>query len=122
MKFSGICLITPDVAALAVFYARVLDCAPLGDDTHSEFRFGNAGMAIYSIAGMEELAPGSMTGAGYGSFTIVIEVEDIQAEYRRIQQLGVPLLKPLQRHPWGATSFWFRDPDGNIVDFVHSAN
>ena len=20
-------------------------------------------------------------------------------------------------HPWGARSFWFRDPDGNIVDF-----
>jgi catechol-2,3-dioxygenase len=20
-------------------------------------------------------------------------------------------------HPWGSSSFWFRDPDGNIIDF-----
>jgi hypothetical protein len=26
-------------------------------------------------------------------------------------------VKPLQTHPWGARSFRFREPDGNLVDF-----
>ena len=120
MKFVGICLITQDVARLAVFYAQVLDCPPLGDDTHAEFPFGDAGLAIYSVQGTEAMAPGSMAGAGAGGFTLIFEVRDIQAECERIQALGIPLVKPLQTHPWGATSFWFRDPDGNLVDFVKS--
>ena len=119
MKFSGTCLITHDVASLAIFYARVLDCAPIGDDTHTEFRLGSAGLAIYSIAGMEAMAPGSMNGAGWGGTTLIFDVDDIEAEYARIQALGIAMLKPLQTHPWGAASFWFRDPDGNIVDFAH---
>ena len=118
MKFSGICLITRDVASLAVFYAQVLDCAPLGDDTHAEFPFGDAGLAIYSYHGTEDMAPGSTAGAGTGACTLIFEVDDIRSECERIQALGIALVKPLQTHPWGATSFWFRDPDGNLVDFV----
>jgi predicted enzyme related to lactoylglutathione lyase len=120
MKFSGICLITHDVASLAVFYAQVLNCAPQGDDTHAEFPFGDAGLAIYSYHGTEAMAPGSTAGAGTGAVTLIFEVQDIHAEWARIQAMGIPLVKPLQTHPWGSTSFWFRDPDGNLVDFVKS--
>jgi uncharacterized glyoxalase superfamily protein PhnB len=31
--------------------------------------------------------------------------------------MGIKMVKPPQTHPWGARAFWFRDPDGNIVDF-----
>jgi predicted enzyme related to lactoylglutathione lyase len=118
MEFIGACLITKDVPALSIFYARVFDCAPEGDEHHAEFRFGDVGLAIYSYVGMDDMAPGCMARAGHGGVTLMFEVQDIEAEYQRIQSLGIPLLKPLQSHPWGARSFWFRDPDGNIVDFV----
>jgi uncharacterized glyoxalase superfamily protein PhnB len=66
---------------------------------------------------MENMAPGSLQGAGSGSVTLMFAVEDIEAEYARLQALGVPIVKPLQTHLWGSRSFWFRDPDGNLVDF-----
>jgi uncharacterized glyoxalase superfamily protein PhnB len=63
------------------------------------------------------MAPRSMQGAGYGSFTTMFEVKDVDAEYERIKALNVEFVMLPTTHPWGARSFWFRDPDGNIIDF-----
>jgi len=116
MKFIGICLITDDVDRLVAFYSRVLQRSAAGDSTHAEFNLDGLGLAIYSRQGTEQMAPGSTQGAGQGGFTIILEVEDADAECARITALGIPLLKPLASYPWGARAFWFRDPDGNIVD------
>jgi catechol 2,3-dioxygenase-like lactoylglutathione lyase family enzyme len=74
------------------------------------------------VEGMEEMAPNSMDGAGYGSFTITFEVKDVDEEYERIKTLGVEFLKLPTTHPWGCRSFWFRDLDRNIVNFVTILN
>ena len=29
----------------------------------------------------------------------------------------MPIVKPPTTQPWGRRSVWFRDPDGNIVNF-----
>jgi uncharacterized glyoxalase superfamily protein PhnB len=117
MKLVGICLITKDVPALADFYAKVLGVKAEGNDVHAELSTEGAGIAIFSVEGMESMAPRSMQGAGRGSFTTMFEVEDVDAEYERLKALGVEFVMPPTTHPWGARSFWFRDPDGNIVDF-----
>ena len=117
MKFDGVCLITNDVPALANFYAKVLGCTAEGDEQHAELATDGAHLAIFSINGMESMAPHSMQGAGYGSFTLGFEVEDVDAEYERLKTFGVEFVLLPKTHPWGARSFWFRDPDGNIVDF-----
>jgi uncharacterized glyoxalase superfamily protein PhnB len=117
VKFVGICLITNDVPSLADFYAKVLGVEAEGNDVHAELNTEGAGIAIFSTEGMENMAPGSMQGAGCGSFTTMFEVEDVDAEYKRLKALGVEFIMRPTTHPWGARSFWFRDPDGNIVDF-----
>jgi len=117
MKFAGICLITENVPSLAAFYAQILGVEADGDETHVEMRTDGAGLAIYSVTGMESLAPGSMAGAGCGSFTISFEVQNVDAEYERLKAIGVEFVKLPATHPWGARSCWFRDPDGNIVNF-----
>jgi catechol 2,3-dioxygenase-like lactoylglutathione lyase family enzyme len=117
MEFVGICLITQDVPLLADFYKRVLQVEADGDDTHVELGTRGAHISIFSEQGMEGLAPGSMQGAGKGGFTIGFEVGDVDAEYARLAQMGASFVKPPQTHPWGARSFWFRDPDGNLIDF-----
>ena len=118
MRLVELCLITKDVPALAQFYTKVLGVQAVGDETHMALSTEGAALAIFSVQGMESMAPGSMRGAGHGSFTMAFEVDDVDAEYARMQALGVEFVKPPQTHPWGARSFWFRDPDGNIVDFV----
>ncbi len=117
MEFTGICLITKNVPLLADFYARVLRVAAEGDETHVEMKTKGAQLAIFSVEGMEGLAPLSMQGAGHGSFTIGFEVQDVDGEFERLNGMGVAMVKPPTTHPWGSRSFWFRDPDGNIVNF-----
>jgi catechol 2,3-dioxygenase-like lactoylglutathione lyase family enzyme len=117
VKFVGICLITNNVPALADFYAKVLGVKAEGDDVHVELNTEGAGISIFSVEGMESMAPLSMQGAGYGNFTMAFEVKDVDAEYERLKALGVEFVKLPATHPWGNRAFWFRDPDGNIVDF-----
>ena len=117
MKFAGICLITKNVSNLANFYTKVLGVKADGDDTHVELITEGGGMTIFSVEGMENLAPQSMQGAGTGCITIGFEVDDVDAEYDRLNAFGVDFVKLPTTHPWGTRSFWFRDPDGNIVNF-----
>ena len=117
MKFVGICLITDDVPGLADFYTKVLGVKAEGDDVHVELNTEGANISIFSAEGMEGIAPLSMQGAGYGSFTIAFEVSDVDAEYERLKSLDVEFVKLPATHPWGCRSLWFRDPDGNIIDF-----
>ena len=117
MKFTGICLITNNVPALTKFYTNVLGVEAVGDDNHAELKTEGATISIFSTRGMDEMVSGSMQGAGHGSFTIGFEVRDINAEYIRLREMDIEFLKSPTAHPWGCISFWFRDPDGNIVDF-----
>ena len=88
-----------------------------GESVHAIFSVEGAMLSIFSAEGMEEMAPGSMADAGYGGFTIEFEVEDVDREYERLRAMEVPIVKPPTTQPWGRRSFWFRDPDGNIVNF-----
>ncbi len=117
MKFTGICLVTENVPALVQFYTKILGCQAAGDDTHAEFEMDGLSLAIFTRQGMEEMAPGSMEGAGHGAITIGIQVDDVDAQYARLKALGVTFVKLPATYTWGARSVWFRDPDGNIVDF-----
>lgn len=48
------------------------------------------------------------------------QVSDANAEYRRIQSLGVEVKEPPRDLPWGYRYFHVKDPDGNGVDVVQS--
>jgi catechol 2,3-dioxygenase-like lactoylglutathione lyase family enzyme len=117
MKFVGICLVTNNVPEMVDFYTKVLGVKAEGDDVHAVLDTDGAGIAIFSTEGMESMAPRSVQGAGCGNFTTMFEVEDVDAEYERLKALDVEFVMLPTTHPWGARSFWFRDPDGNIVDF-----
>lgn len=117
MEFVGICLVTKNVPALAKFYTEVLGIDAEGDDVHVELNTEGASITIFSAEGMEKMAPRSMQGAGYGSFTIGFRVTDVDAEYERLKTLGIEFVKLPATHPWGSRSVWFRDPDGNVVNF-----
>jgi uncharacterized glyoxalase superfamily protein PhnB len=79
-------------------------------------------LTLFHTAGMEQMAPGSMQGAGIGNVVIEFEVEDVDQEYARLLALGASIVKPPTTQPWGLRSVWFRDPDGNIVNFFAVVN
>jgi len=117
MNFTGFCLLTSDVQKLLGFYQNILRVSGEGDQTHATVNVNGCSFAIFSLIGMEELAPGSMGGTGCGRFTLDFEVDDVDQEYQRLQQLNVAVIKPPRTHEWGRRSMWFWDPDGNIVNF-----
>ncbi len=116
-RFNGICIITRDIRGLRDFYRDVLQVNPEGDDVFTTFATTPAQLSLYPEQGMELMAPHSMEGAGRGGCTLEFEVEDVDQEYRRLTGLNVAIVKPPTTQPWGLRSVWFRDPDGNLVNF-----
>ena len=120
-RFNGICLISDDVTGLCAFYAELLQATVEGSDTFAFIRGPGAALSVFSRAGMEAMVPGSMDGAGNGSFTIEFEVDDVDARHEKLRGLGMRILKPPTTQPWGRRSLWLRDPDGNIVNLYQQA-
>lgn len=119
MKFwSGV--ITEKVQESKAFYVRLFGCEVLYE--------GEDGWVVLLKLGDSELGfmkPGLELQAaifrpafqGQGIW-IVVDVEDANAEYRRIQALGVPIEVRLRDEPWGDRHFVVVDPNGIGVDVV----
>ncbi|MCW5620583.1 MAG: VOC family protein [Burkholderiales bacterium] len=119
MKFwSGV--ITEKVQESKAFYVRLFGCEVLYE--------GEDGWVVLLKLGDSELGfmkPGLESQAeifrpafqGQGMW-IVVDVEDANTEYRRIQALGVPIEVQLRDEPWGDRHFVVVDPNGIGVDVV----
>jgi catechol 2,3-dioxygenase-like lactoylglutathione lyase family enzyme len=116
------CLITKDVRTLSDFYAKVLEIEPhrTGDD-YVEFRTPAATLALFSAAAQENYIPGIAAPAANRSSILQFRVADVDREYARLQPIVKDWVKPPTTQPWGTRSIYFRDPDGNLVDFFAPA-
>lgn len=114
--FTGICLITRDVARLSAFYGRLLDARVEGDDQFSVVHSSGGQLSFFAADGMETMAHGSMRGAGTGSMTLELRIPDVDATFQLLTAQDVPVVKEPTTQPWGRRSVWIRDPDGNIVN------
>ena len=116
-RLNSICIVSPNVRRLREFYEDVLQTEAQGDDRFVEFPRSGLGLTLFSSAGLEEMTPGSAQGAGFGGVVLEFEVSDVDAEYDRLLQRGIPIVKMPTTQAWGLRSVWFRDPLGNIVNF-----
>jgi catechol 2,3-dioxygenase-like lactoylglutathione lyase family enzyme len=112
------CLITDDVRRLVDFYQPVLgEAARWSGDDYAEFPTGVGVLSIFSAKAQERYIPGSAEAAKNRSVLLEFEVKDADQEYGRLQSLVKIWVKPPTTQPWGTRSIYFRDPDGNLVDF-----
>jgi len=112
------CLITSNVDQLVSFYERVLALkANRPADNYAEFRTGVGVLAIFSAEAQEKYIPGSATAGSNKTVILEFSVTDVDHEYARLQGLVRTWIKPPSTQPWGTRSIYFRDPDGNLVDF-----
>ena len=112
------CLITNNVKRLVEFYEPILrvHAKKTGQD-YAEFATGVGVLAIFSGDAQERYIPGSAEAAKNESVVLQFRVDDVDQEYRRLQSLVKIWVKPPTTQPWGTRSIYFRDPDGNLVDF-----
>jgi catechol 2,3-dioxygenase-like lactoylglutathione lyase family enzyme len=112
------CVITNNVKQLVEFYESVLGLkATRSGEDYAEFPTGVGVLAIFSAEAQEKYIPGSAETAKNKSVILEFRVADIDQEYRRLQSLVKTWVKPPTTQPWGTRSIYFRDPDGNLVDF-----
>ena len=117
-KLMHICLITNNVNQLVQFYEPILALkAQKSGEDYAEFRTDVGVLAIFSATAQEKYIPGSAIPASNKGMILEFQVADVDKEYARLQTLVKTWVKPPTTQPWGTRSIYFRDPDGNLVDF-----
>jgi catechol 2,3-dioxygenase-like lactoylglutathione lyase family enzyme len=117
-ELTNTCLITPNVSQLVSFYESILQMkAQRTGGEYAEFHTGVGVLAIFSAEAQEKYIPGSADAAKNKSAILEFRVTDVDHEYARLQPLVKTWVKPPTTQPWGSRSIYFRDPDGNLVDF-----
>jgi uncharacterized glyoxalase superfamily protein PhnB len=113
------CLITSRFTQLAGFYQQVLGIVPRVAEkgVYAEFPTGKGVLAIFSAEAQEKYIRGSAKPARNQSAILEFQVADVDREFERLQGLVKNWVKGPSNQPWGTRSFYFRDPDGNLVDF-----
>lgn len=73
---------------------------------------------IYLRTGLSTFKPSHRAGPAGDGLLVVFVVEDIDAEYARLQAEGVPVVTPIETEPWGERYFQVQDPNGVVVQLV----
>lgn len=119
MKLTHACLITKNLAVMREFYKNLLQAEPkVYSEDYLEFSGQGAILSLFTEESMAKIAPGAMTGAANRSIMLEFQVTDVDREYARLKQLpGLVWVMAPSDFPWGHRSIYFRDPEGNLVNF-----
>jgi catechol 2,3-dioxygenase-like lactoylglutathione lyase family enzyme len=121
-KLVNTCLISANLDRLVDFYESVLMLkAQRSGKDYAEFQTGVGVLAIFSASAQEKYIPGSAKAGRNQSAILEFSVTNVDKEYARLQGLVKTWVKPPTTQPWGTRSIYFRDPDGNLVDFYTPA-
>ena len=75
------------------------------------------GLVFFLGGGFLEVSGGG-GGTTAGETCLWLQVRDLDAEHRRLDQLGVDITRPPVREPWGLLEMWIADPDGVRIVLV----
>ena len=122
MKLVLSTIITQNLEAMCDFYQKVLKIEPeIYRGNYAMFSTEIAALALWRQSEAEQYGLGAMQGASNSSLLIEFQVEDVDAEYRRLKDMSIDWLQELTTYPWDHRAFYIYDPDGNVINF-HSAS
>ena len=102
------CLLTNDVPRLASFYRRLLGAEEYSDDTTHQFVLAEeTALTVYN--------DGTQKNNQNQNICLAFTVDDMDKAYKKLLSLGVRIIEPPAKLPWGAINMNFYDPDNNIV-------
>ena len=118
IQFTDVCFITNDVLRLRAFYEAVFGVQAEGDKIHSGISIDGVTL-VFDHADIADDNPTFhyVSAGGANNVIVGFNADDVDAEYNRLLSLGAQMLNEPTTHPWGARSFQFKDPDGNILNF-----
>lgn len=117
---SAVSLNVADVEASAAFAKRHLGFveAMSADGFVSLSRDDVGFNLIFLRLGLATFKPPQLQGRPADGLLVVLVVDDIEAEYARLQAEGAPIVTPLETEPWGERYFQIADPNGVILQLV----
>lgn len=118
MNLVSLRVITDDVQRLVTFYERATGAvASRPNEDFAELATPQGTLAIGSTRTVGLFGPGAARPAENHSVIIEFLVEDVDAEYKKLQGWVDEFVSAPTTLPWGNRSVLFRDPDGNLVNF-----
>lgn len=121
MSFASIRIVSEDVNRLAAFYELVTGAsAHRPAPVFAQFSGPGATLAIAAPATVAMLGDALVPAANH-SVVVEFEVDDVDAEFLRLEPALEEVVLPPTTMPWGNRSALFRDPDGNLVNLFSRA-
>ncbi|MFG1792521.1 VOC family protein [Nocardia sp. NPDC049149] len=117
----AIMLNVPDPAASADFLVDHLEFThTMSDDGLAVVSHTQGGLRLAFLrVGLPDFKPPSVAGALSKGMIIVMVVDGVDGEYRRLQEANVEIVTPLAYSQWAENSgeryFQVRDPNGLVV-------
>lgn len=110
MQIGEVSLSTDNVVRLANFYKLIFKIeSNSDDDIHQSILTEGTGLSIYN--------DGKKRDKNSQHICLAFTVEDVDAEFERLKNLGVEITEVPTVRPWGAKNMYFNDPDGNSIVF-----
>lgn len=112
-------LLSADVPAASAFYQRHFRFRPMYEaDWYVHLQsVEDPGTNLAIVARDHETIPASARGQT-GGVLLNFEVEDVDAEYRRLGGEGLEVALPLRDEVFGQRHFILQAPDGVLVDVI----
>jgi predicted enzyme related to lactoylglutathione lyase len=95
------------------FYGETLGLAVFREWGSGSYR----GVVFFLGAGLLEVS-GSSSEPPSGAVRLLLQVRDVQQEWRRLAAAGVVIEEEPKRKPWGLIEMVARDPDGLAIVIV----
>ena len=113
-------IVTRDVAGTVSFYRRHFGFRPLFEAdwyVHMQAESDEAvNLAVLQV-GHATLPPAARTATAAG-LLLNFEVDDVDAQYRRLKQAGLEMLIDLRDEAFGQRHFIVSDPNGVLIDVI----
>ncbi len=107
-----------NVAKSAEFYQRVFGMKLVWqpDPDNAYLSSGCDNLALHKADGIDAVGgAGSLDHLGF----VVGSIADLEAGYAWARGASLDIVHPLKKHRDGSSSFYIRDPDGNVIQLLH---
>ena len=114
------CVLTRNLERMEQFYRAVLQLEPRGRVGYREFPTEPGVFSLWSVDDYKQITGDAADGLEGGSVMLEFQVGDVDAEFARLRgstDLQIDFVLEPTTLSWGNRSIYFRDPDGNLVNF-----
>lgn len=111
-------IVTDKIQESKDFYTRFFSCNVLYDSEWFILLELGGGELGFLLPSMPQQDPRFQTPSSGTGLFIVVDVEDVDAEFDRMREMGAPILFPVRQEEWGDRHFAISDPTGVPVDIV----